>query len=117
MSTAFLAGPEPKIHRVDPEYGSTLRLLQGFSVKLLGQPCEFYLRAGARARSAGGSAGQHLARAPGRLRRGARGGRRSGHARARRCAARAPRHLGRARSATVLAPRGVGVDVGIGGVA
>jgi hypothetical protein len=32
---------EPEIHRVDPEFGSTLRLLQGFPVKLLGQLANF----------------------------------------------------------------------------
>ena len=32
---------EPEIHRVDSESGSTLRLLQGFSVKLLGQLANF----------------------------------------------------------------------------
>jgi hypothetical protein len=32
---------EPKIHRVDPESGSTRRLLQGFSVKLPGQLANF----------------------------------------------------------------------------
>ena len=34
--------PEPEIHRVDPESGSTLRLLQGFPVKLLGQLANFW---------------------------------------------------------------------------
>jgi hypothetical protein len=29
------------VHRVDPESGSTLRLLWGFSVKLLGQLANF----------------------------------------------------------------------------
>jgi hypothetical protein len=28
---------EPEIHRADPKFGATLRLLQEFSVKLLGQ--------------------------------------------------------------------------------
>jgi hypothetical protein len=32
---------EPEIHRVDPEFGSTLRLLKGFPVKLLGQLANF----------------------------------------------------------------------------
>ena len=32
---------EPGIHRVDPEFGSTLRLLKGFPVKLLGQLANF----------------------------------------------------------------------------
>jgi hypothetical protein len=32
---------EPETHRVDAESGSTLRLLYGFSVKLLGQPANF----------------------------------------------------------------------------
>ena len=32
---------EPEIHRVDPEFGSTLRLLEGFPVKLLGQLANF----------------------------------------------------------------------------
>jgi hypothetical protein len=31
----------PEIHKVDPEYGSTLRLLQGFPVKPLGEPANF----------------------------------------------------------------------------
>ena len=42
--------PEPEIHRVDPEFGSTLRLLYGdfqsncwVNLRILGQPCEFYL--------------------------------------------------------------------------
>jgi hypothetical protein len=41
---------EPEIHRVDPEFGSTLRLLYRDSqsncwvnLRILGQPCEFYL--------------------------------------------------------------------------
>ena len=32
---------EHKIHMVDPEFGSTLRLLKGFPVKLLGQLANF----------------------------------------------------------------------------
>ena len=32
---------EPGIHRVDPEFGSTLRLSKGFPVKLLGQLANF----------------------------------------------------------------------------
>ena len=32
---------EPEIHGADPESGSTLRLLQGFSVKMLGQLANF----------------------------------------------------------------------------
>jgi hypothetical protein len=35
------AEAEPEIHRVDPEFGSTLRLLKGFPVKLLGQLANF----------------------------------------------------------------------------
>ena len=34
-------GYEPEIHRADPESGSTLRLEQEFSVKILGQPANF----------------------------------------------------------------------------
>ena len=41
---------EPESHRVDPEFGSTLRLLYRdfqsncwVNLKILGQPCEFYL--------------------------------------------------------------------------
>ena len=33
--------PKPKVHRVDPESGSTRRLLQGFSAKVLGQLANF----------------------------------------------------------------------------
>jgi hypothetical protein len=40
---ARCARPIPEIHRVDPETGSTLRILYGFSVKLLGQLANFWV--------------------------------------------------------------------------
>ena len=54
-ATAELSSPadsQPEIHRVDPESGSTLRLTDRdfqsncwVNLRILGQPCEFYLRA------------------------------------------------------------------------